>query len=378
MIDQVTAPFLDVGGFDEDPERARALPAHFYHDPAIFEQERRAIFQRCWQYAGHVSQLAAPGDYLTCEIGGQNIVILRGRDDEIRGFFNVCMHRGHELLDGAGHIESAIVCPYHAWTYELDGQLRGAPNAANVPGFDRAGVCLTPVAVETLCGLILVNPEREAPSFASQTPGLEADIRRLAPDIDELTLAYQLNFDIESNWKNVEDNFLESYHVPVAGDAHRGFLELIDYDTWRIEIHGLYQTQHAQARSGANSAYNIEGAEVMDHGMWWVWPNFLILRYPGDGNLMVWNQIPVAPGRTLQTFDFYFQDSTPNERQWEAIRYLDETLQPEDVAILESVQKGQQSLGYRQGYYMTDLGHHNVSEHGVHHFHKLVIEALTA
>ena len=311
LIDKVTAPFLDVGGFDDDPERARALPAHFYHDPAIFEQERRAIFQRCWQYAGHVSQLGAPGDYLTCEIGGQNIVILRGSDDVIRGFFNVCMHRGHELLEGAGRIENVIVCPYHAWSYELDGRLRGAPNAANVSGFDRMGVCLTPVAVEILCGLILVNPDREALSFAAQTPGLEADIRRLAPDIDELTFAHRLNFDIGSNWKNVEDNFLESYHVPVAGDAHHGFLELIDYDTWRIEIHGIYQTQHAQARPGANGAYDIEGAAVMDHGMWWVWPNFLILRYPGDGNLMVWNQVPVAPGRNASELRILFPGSDP-------------------------------------------------------------------
>ncbi|MFP6743891.1 MAG: aromatic ring-hydroxylating dioxygenase subunit alpha [Alphaproteobacteria bacterium] len=368
---------LGAGAFDADPKHSRALPARFYTEPEIFEQERQKIFRCTWQYVGHVSQVLASGDYFTCQVAGENLIVIRAQDGELRAFYNVCRHRCHHLLEGAGTIKKFIVCPYHAWTYAPDGRLVNAPNAENVSGFDVSQVRLAPVRLEISCNFVFINLDSEARPLTEQADGLDTDIRRLTPDLNELTFSHRLTFDIASNWKNVEDNFLESYHVPVAGDAHRNFIDLIDYETWKIEIHGIWQTQHAQARPESSAAYDISEADVLDHGMWWLWPNILILRYPGNGNLMVWNQAPVAVDRTLQTFDFYFLQETPNESQREVIRYLDQDLQPEDVAILESVQRGQQSSSFDQGYYMTDYGHDNLSEHGVHHFHCLLLDALS-
>ena len=138
-----------------------SLDARYYTDPAIFEQEMQGLLARTWQFAGHVAQVRESGDYFAFEIAGQNLFCIRGRDGEIRTFYNVCQHRAHEMVTGAGNTR-VVVCPYHAWTYELSGQLRAGPNIKSVPGFDRSAICLTSVRTEVFNGFIFVNLDVDA------------------------------------------------------------------------------------------------------------------------------------------------------------------------------------------------------------------------
>ena len=129
---------------NKNPARSATLPARFYTSPEIFAAEREAIFFRGWQMAGHVSDLAETGSYITAGVHDQNVFICRGKDGELRGFYNVCAHRAHELLTGTGRTP-VITCPYHAWSYHLTGELRSARGTEQQEGFPKGKICLTPV-----------------------------------------------------------------------------------------------------------------------------------------------------------------------------------------------------------------------------------------
>ncbi|MCP5001431.1 MAG: Rieske (2Fe-2S) protein, partial [Hyphomicrobiales bacterium] len=134
----------------------RTLDARYYTDPEVFRIEQDGLLARTWQFAGHVSQLQKPGDYFAFDVAGQSLFCVRDREGAIRAFYNVCQHRAHEVVRGEGQA-GLIVCPYHAWTYELTGALRSGPNIKAVPGFDRGEICLTSVNVEEFCGFLFVN-----------------------------------------------------------------------------------------------------------------------------------------------------------------------------------------------------------------------------
>ena len=132
--------------FRADPAESYTLPARFYHDPEIWAHEKEAIFYKTWNYAGHVSQVAEPGQFLTVRIHEQNIFVAHTRTGELRAFYNVCPHRGHELLSGTGK-KNIITCPYHAWAFDFDGTLKSARNTEEVKGFKREEFSLRPVQV---------------------------------------------------------------------------------------------------------------------------------------------------------------------------------------------------------------------------------------
>lgn len=353
------------------PQRSSALHAQCYTDPKFLEVERDTIFHRTWQWVCHAEKLREPGSYCVTEILGHSIVILRDRGEgRLHAFYNVCQHRAHELLKGEGETR-LIVCPYHGWVYNLDGTLRGAPCTEKLENFDKKDIRLSAVQVEEFCGFVYVNLDPDAPPLAEQSGGLADEIAKYAPDVDRLTFAHRLNFDIQSNWKNVVDNFLECYHCPVA---HKDFCTLLQFDTYRVTTHGIYSSHMAKGSDAANTAYSTEGATVNDHAVWWLWPNTCLMRYPGRGNFLVMNIIPVGEGRTRETYDFFFEDSEPNEQEWEAIRYIDNVLQREDIDIVESVQRGMGTPAYESGRFVHDPDS-GMTEHAVHHFHGLVLEA---
>ena len=128
-----------------DPQRSAALPGYLYSDPAVFEREKRRLFYASWQIVAHESDLPNVGDYVCASVVDQSLFVLRGHDGVVRAFFNVCQHRAHELLAGKGNVKSVIVCPYHAWSYELDGSLRGARATRHLPEFDPQEYGLAPV-----------------------------------------------------------------------------------------------------------------------------------------------------------------------------------------------------------------------------------------
>ena len=359
------------GGYHENASASLSLKAEAYTDPAWHLVDLQEIIAKTWQWVCHVEKLRDPGSYVTIEIAGQPIAIVRDREGGLRAFYNVCKHRAHELLSGEGNT-TRIMCPYHAWVYKLDGQLVRAPHTETLEGFNPKDICLDEVQVEEFCGFVYVNLDRKAPPLSELSGDLETEIRHWAPDIEDLTFAHRLTYDIKSNWKNVVDNFLECYHCPTA---HKDFCTLVDMDTYKVTTHGIYSSHMADAGQSANSAYDVSNATVKTHAVWWLWPNTCIMRYPGRSSMIILNIIPAGPDRTLETYDFFLEEKTPNEAEIESIRYLDEVLQVEDIAICESVQKGMMTPAFTQGRIVNDPDGSGMSEHAVHHFHGLILDA---
>ncbi|KIC09113.1 dioxygenase [Leisingera sp. ANG-M1] len=366
------AQFAAIGqGYSKDAGNSQSLQADAYTRAEWFAADQQKILAKSWQWLCHVEKLREPGAYVTAEIAGQPVAAVRGRDGELRAFYNVCKHRAHELLSGEGST-TRIMCPYHAWVYKLDGQLVRAPETEHLANFSTGDICLDQVQVEEFAGFIYVNLDPSAPPLRKQSGDLETEIRHWAPDIDRLTFGHRLTYDIKSNWKNVVDNFLECYHCPTA---HKDFCDLVDMDTYKVTTHGIYSSHMADAGKSANSAYDVSNATVRTHAVWWLWPTTCLMRYPGRSSMIVLNIIPVGPDRTLETYDFFLETPDPTEGELDAIRYLDEVLQVEDISLVESVQRGMNTPAFTQGRIVNDPTGSGKSEHAVHHFHGLVLDA---
>ena len=359
------------GQYDEIAVRSHSINTRCYIDPKFIDIEREQIFHRSWQFLCHEEKLRNPGDYVSVSIEGQSVVALRNNDGQLAAFYNVCKHRGHELLFGTGNVKR-VTCPYHAWTYDLDGALVTAPRSEHLENFDQKSICLDRVRVEVFCHLVFVNLDTDAEPLAQQSGELGKEIMQYAPDLASLTFAHRLTYRIKANWKSVVDNFLECYHCPVA---HKGFSSMIDMDTYQVETHGIYSSHMAKAKLGDNKAYDISNASVTDHAVWFLWPNMTLMRYPGSGNFMVWRFYPAGPEETYEEFDFFFEKDTPSNEEMEAIRFIDDVLQPEDIGLVESVQRGMNTPAFRSGRYMVDIEGSGASEHAVHHFHGLLLNA---
>jgi choline monooxygenase len=364
----------DDAPFRADPKQSFTMPARFYTDAGIYEAEKEAIFYRTWHYAGHVSQVNEQRSYFTTKIHNQNVFIAKGRDGAIRGFYNVCPHRGHELVEGAGK-KNVITCPYHAWAFDFDGKLVNARNSDNVAGFEKSQFSLREVRVEIFCSLIMINLDPNAQPFAEQFDGLEAEIRQYLPRVDELAFAQRDTYDVASNWKVLVDNFLECYH---CATAHYDFVDLVDMDSYRTITHKRYSSQCSAApRTTASSAYIFEKGDVdFGYAGFFVWPNFTIWIYPGEPNLSVLQMNPSDVERCTEYQDWFTLGGEVTKQLSDAIAYQKDVLQPEDIGLCESVQKGLQSKGYNQGRFIVDEGLTELSEHAVHHFQTMVMEAL--
>ena len=360
-------------GYDPNPAASLSLNADAYTDQKWFEADEQLILAKTWQWVCHVEKVRDAGAYVTAQIAGRSIAVVRDKDGTLRAFYNVCKHRAHELLSGEGTAGS-ILCPYHAWVYKLDGQLARAPNTENLVGFDKGDICLDQVLVEEFCGFIYVNLDPAAQSLRELSGGLHDEIMEWAPDIEGLAFGHRLSYDIKSNWKNVVDNFLECYHCPTA---HKDFCTLVDMDTYKVTTHGIYSSHMAEAGKFTNTAYDTANAEVTTHAVWWLWPTTCLMRYPGRPSMIVLNIIPVGPDRTLETYDFYLQTPEPDAAEIDAIKYLDEVLQVEDIGLVESVQRGMNTPAFQQGRIVHDPEGSGKSEHAVHHFHGLVLDAYS-
>ena len=358
-------------GYHADPAQSLSLRSEAYCDPMWLDAENAAVFGRTWQWICHVEQLRDPGSYLATVVAGMPIAVVRDREGKLRAFYNVCKHRAHELLSGSGKTRN-IVCPYHAWTYDLNGGLKAARRADAMETFDKSQICLDQVLVEEFGGFVYVNLDATAAPLSEQASDLAGDIAYWAPDVAELTHAKRLTYDVGTNWKNVIDNFLECYHCHIA---HKEFVDLVDMDTYEVKTHGIWSSHFAEAGKHENSAYDVSEATVNQHAVWWLWPNTCLLRYPGRGNFMVFQVRPAGPERTLETWDFYLETTELTEAEIQSVRYVDEVLQQQDISLVESVQRGMKTPAFDQGRIVYDPAGSGLSEHGVHHFHGLLIDA---
>jgi len=166
-------------------EPIRSLEARYYTDASIFEKETKGVLASTWQFACHASELAEPGSFTTFEIAGESLFAVRGRDDIIRVFYNVCQHRAHQLVSGSGK-KQLVVCPYHAWSYELTGELRAGPNVEAVEGFDKSSICLSGVRAEEFLGFVFVNLDPQAKPMDDWFPNARQELSEWVPNWEQL------------------------------------------------------------------------------------------------------------------------------------------------------------------------------------------------
>lgn len=354
---------------------ARALDPMMYLDPAVLDREKDMIFFRTWQYAGHVSQLPKAGDYFTFEIFDQRLFCIRGRDETIRCFYNVCQHRAHELLDGTGN-RRLLVCPYHAWAYELDGRLRKAPGADRVPGFDTAGICLTPVRLEIFCGFLFVNLDATAAPMAAWYPDVDAQLRAYVPQIDRLAPIAWVDVEENCNWKVSVENYSECYHCRLNHPAFSN--GIIDPQHYNVEPQGHCLRHTTTSAGGDRMTYSIDaaaGSHAADYASWFLWPGFSFQVYPGALlNTYLWR--PLDVGRVMVWRGWYTVDGVETDLVTKMAETDRLTTVAEDVRLVDSVQRGLRSRGYKAGPLIIDPDHGVNSEHSIKAIHDWVRAAL--
>src|SRR5947199_1156152 len=191
---------------------AKSLSQRYFISPEIFSEEQKKIFSRQWVLVGHLSQIAQAGDYFTAEIAGESLIIVRDKRDAIRGFYNVCRHRGSRLIENRNGRSQGIQCPYHAWTYTLDGRLLGAPHMDDVPGFDKADYSLYPVNLGLWEGFIFANLEKNPEPLEKWFAPLSGKFSHWNMAI--LQPAKRIENDVRANWKLMFENYSECYHCP--------------------------------------------------------------------------------------------------------------------------------------------------------------------
>jgi choline monooxygenase len=356
----------------EDLELGATLPASWYTDPAVTAVERERIFAHAWQYVGRASQVAEPGDFFAAVAGHVPVVVTRDTEGELRAFVNVCRHRGHLVAEGSGN-RRTLQCPYHAWTYGLDGCLRNAPRADREPGFPRDELGLLPVSVETWGPFVFVNPDPSAEPLAETLGPLPETIAESGVDLGALEFHSRADWSLQANWKVGIENYLECYHCPVA---HPGFSAMIDVaeDSYRYSTSRWVSSQRAPVRpsaleaAGDGVAYDPHG-EVREAQYHLVWPNLTINIDPGRANLSLDVWIPDGPERTVGFTEQYFAPDVPADLRREMMAFSAQ-VGAEDDSLVESVQRGLRSGMVPHGRLL--LG----SEALIHHFQGLVYEAV--
>lgn len=346
----------------------RTIPWDWYVDPAVARLEQERIFRRSWQYAGHTGELAGPGSFVTTRAGDVPVVLVRDRADVLRAFVNVCRHRGYLLCDGAGTRES-LQCPYHAWTYDLDGSLRAAPRAETEPGFSRDGLGLVAVAVDTWGPFVFVNPNPDASPLADHLGELPRLLADGGVDVDALVFDRRAEGTYEANWKVCVENYLECYHCAVA---HPSFSKAIDVGAraYGLEEHPTFSSQYGPPKNGGGGIYDAIG-EVARGQFHLLFPGTTINVMPGRGNLSIGPVVPIGPERTYRFLDYFFLPGT--DEQWIADYIeLDDQVGAEDRVLVERVQRGMRSGMIAQGALMPE------SERLIAHFERLLVDALGA
>jgi choline monooxygenase len=345
--------------------KAHTILSSWYFDPEIAALERRKVFGDTWQMAARTDQLAEPGAFVTLDIAGEPIVVVRDDAGTLRAFHNVCRHRAAQVVNEPCGTLTKLRCRYHGWTYDLAGRLRGVPEFDGVEDFCRDEEGLVPLAVATWGPLVFVHEGTPAQSLHEYLAPLPE--RASALGIDGLHFAGRREYELGCNWKVFVDNYQDGgYHV---NTVHPGLAGALDYAHYRTENQGNTSVQISplkpsddptvgKVRTGLNAYY------------WWVFPNLMINLYQDvmDTNLV----LPLGPDRCRVVFDFYFtQVEGPDAQKFIADSIaVAHQVQMEDWQVCEEVQRGLKSRSY-------DAGRFSVKrESGGYHFHQLLARKL--
>ena len=345
--------------------RARSLPSPWYRDPRIEALERRRVFGDSWQLVARSDQLEHPGDFVTADVAGEPLLVLRDDTGELRGFFNVCRHRAACVMTEPRGNARKLRCRYHGWTYDLRGQLRGLPEFEGVEDFRREDQGLVPVRVDRWGPLVFAHlgdaplplPDSLAPLSAEMGP------------LEDLRFLERREYTLACNWKVFVDNYLDGgYHV---NSVHPALGSVLQYAEYRTECFERTSLQSSPMRTGDDAA--AAATRTGDRARYaWAFPNLMVNLYAGvmDTNVV----LPLGPERCRVTIDFYFGDLEGEA----ALRFAQQSMelghqiQLEDVGICEDVQKGMGSRSYRTGRFSVRR------EVAIHHFHRLLASRLQA
>jgi len=346
----------------------QTLPSRWYYDEAIFRREKERIFCREWICAAREEDLPLPGDYRVLTIVEESILLVRNRDGALRAFYNVCRHRGARLCRGdeaptpgmavqGGVAGRSIVCPYHQWSYDLDGHLIGAPHLGNVPGFDKSSIRLYPVGVEVWGGFIFLHlTPGEARPFAEQLGEVPARILRYP--LSDLRIGYSIRYQVAANWKAICENYNECYHcggvhpelcavVPAFREAGGGAL---DWSRGIPHREGAYTFTHS-GKTTRRAFPGLNPDEQTRHKGEVVYPNLFISL--ACDHVAVFVLLPRSAERTDITCHFLFEPfeiAQPNFDPSDTVELWDITNR-QDWSICESVQRGMRSRVHMHGYY---------------------------
>jgi len=335
-----------------------SLPAWIYSDPEFFERERQAIFRHSWQVVCHLSDIPQSGDFHTFEFFGESVVVVRAEDGGVRAFHNVCRHRAARLLDGPkGHCGKRITCPYHAWTYGLDGRLVGVPNKESFKGMDTARHGLSSLEHEVFLGFIFV---RFAPGLPSVRDMAAPYLHEMKPyRFEDLVPMGRVSLRPRAvNWKNVADNFSDGLHINVA---HPGLTRLfgrgygIEARPWIDKMWGALRDTPSSNWSERAYQYFLPKVEHLPperQRLWTyfkLWPNVAFDIYPDQIDFMQF--IPVSPTETvIREIAYVHPDPS---REMRAVRYLNwrinRRVSAEDKWLIDRVQAGMASSSYSSG-----------------------------
>jgi choline monooxygenase len=342
--------------------QASTPPRSWYVDLRIFELEQRAVFTYSWQVVGRVDQVRQPGQFLTCQIAAEPLLVVRGKDDLVRGFFNVCRHHAAAVVTESSGKAEHVRCPYHGWTYDLQGALVHTPEFGGVENFDRTLNGLLPVQIDEWRHWLFAKLDPGGPSLQDDL-GNDFIERFIRLKLEPVHWFERRHYSLNCNWKVFIDNYLDGgYHVP---HIHGGLGSVLVPGKYEIETGARYCLQSSPMLAGEPESQTAAVRTGNRAWYFWLYPNFMINIYEGimDTNLV----IPVTIDRTEVIFDYYFADISDgaHERNLASIA-VSEQIQGEDAAICESVQRGLASRSYDTGRLSPRR------EAGEHLFHRLL------
>jgi choline monooxygenase len=356
---------------DCDVARAWTLPSYLYTDPATFAAEKEKIFARSWQVVGHRDQVRNAGDYFTTELVGEPLLIVRGADGKLRGFYNVCRHRAGPPAEGCGS-RKLFRCGYHGWTYGLDGTLISATEIEGVEGFRAEDFALKPVRAEEWFGFIFVN--LNPVNLNAQARPLRESLGELPTQAEKFDFAgmklfERRTYDMKCNWKTYVDNYLEGYHLP---SVHPGLNRELDFNAYVVEPYERHVRQFSPIR-GAQPGDTTprryqEAGEDLTTDYFWIFPNWMLNCYPDNISLNI--VLPLEPERSLAIFEWYLPEKDHSSPVAKASVEFSDQIQIEDIGICEIVQKNLRSRSYSRGRFSVK------QEKGVHAFHRMYAEQM--
>jgi phenylpropionate dioxygenase-like ring-hydroxylating dioxygenase large terminal subunit len=360
-------------------DESNALPAEYFTDPEVFEMEKEKVFGEYWVYAGHANCISEPGEFFTRTMGNRQLIILRGDDSEINAFDNVCAHRGSKMVEDTPMTDPGnarrIKCPYHLWTYDLDGELQSTPKSfeeaslnpdledEEVQEFDSEENSLNSVHVDAIGPLIFVNLNDDPMPLEEQAGTMKDELEELP--LGEYEHGRRIVSEVECNWKVFSSNYSECDHCQAN---HQDWIKGIQLAESELEVNDYHWILHYTHEEDVDDEMRIH--DEHEAKFYYFWPNFTVNMYGTADGYGTYIIDPIDEERFQLIADYYFEDSDLSEEEEEFVR-TSRQLQEEDFELVERQWQGLKTGALAQ----AQLG---PNEHTVHRFHQLAQEAYNS